>query len=200
MYFSPLLARRFPQLGGGLFDVVGAKGSHVSQALFLDNRQWFLFWKLQERVVQLSNVVVERYVPGLWLQWLWRVFWLLVNVDDVWQLWQEEGEEEGGEVSHQQVAELLRHRQLGAEGGLHEITWDLSEGGLSLLRDYVICAPHSLWLPRLVLMTAISFYIPAKSLARLWIFAINSVTLLKKRDAHKDVETRAPCIISAFLV
>ena len=45
---------------------------------------------------------------------------LLVNVDDVGELREEEGEEEGSEVAHQQVAELLRHRQLRTEGCLHE--------------------------------------------------------------------------------
>ena len=62
--FSQLLAWRLSQLSGGLFDVVSAKGSHVSQALLLNHCQRLLLRKLQEGVVELANVVVERYMPG----------------------------------------------------------------------------------------------------------------------------------------
>ena len=120
--FSQLLAWRLSQLGGRLLDVVSPKGSHVPQALLLHHRQRLLLRKLQEGVVQLANVVVECYMPGcqkLKLQY-GHLIWLLVNVDDVGELREEEGEEEGGEVAHQQVAELLRHCQLGTESCLQE--------------------------------------------------------------------------------
>ena len=49
-------------------------------------------------------------------------FYILVNVDDVGQLREEKREEEGGKTSHQKVAEVIRHSQLGTEGGLSVCT------------------------------------------------------------------------------
>ena len=100
--------------------MVGAKGSHISEALLLHHPYRLLIGQLQERVVQLANVVVECYVSGYSTVHviIFTSFCILVNVDDVGQLREEKREEEGGKTSHQKVAELLGNSQLRTEGGL----------------------------------------------------------------------------------